>query len=597
MRASSFRLLSIFLVFLNLQIYSQQKQDAEITIKDLKQDIYFLAADSLKGRYPGTKGSLEAAEFIRDQFRLAGLRLAGEDGFQEFEVVVNVKTGVNNRFVTGDINGTLDQDFRPFAYSKNGEANGPVVFAGYGLEINSDSLKWDDYKGIDVAGKWVMILRGHSESDSLTSPFNKYADERDKVLTARDKGAVGVIFVSGVRFDEKDQLVSLNYDKTQANAGLPVIDIKRTLADKIFQSSQVTVADLEKKLISSKHPASMSVPVTVDASVELVHEQVKARNVIGILEGSDPVLKNQYLVLGAHYDHLGMGGPGSGSRFLDSLAIHNGADDNASGTAGIMELAEKLASARGTLKRSLIFVAFDGEEMGILGSGYFVKNPPVALKSIDAMLNFDMIGRLNTKNHSIMVGGAGTSKESEDILKKYEDTTLLHVNFSPEGYGPSDHSSFYAENIPVFFFSSGAHMDYHTPEDDADKINYSGEKTILDYALEVIIDIANLDQQLTFQEAGPKKQERGGHRFKVTLGIMPDFTSSADNGLGVGGVNKDGPAFRGGMQKGDLITALDGKPVNNIYDYMARLKKLEPGQVISVDVIRNGEKKVLIIQL
>jgi C-terminal processing protease CtpA/Prc len=196
-----------------------------------------------------------------------------------------------------------------------------------------------------------------------------------------------------------------------------------------------------------------------------------------------------------------------------------------------------------------------------------------------------------------MVGGTGTSLESESILNSL-DTALIRLSFSPEGFGPSDHAAFYGENITVFFISTGAHEDYHTPDDDRDRLNYEGEEDVLEMSRELVMLLANRDESLTFQEAGPKQQTgRAGYRFKVTLGIMPDFTSSVESGLGVGGVKKDGPAYKGGMLKGDVITAMDGKEIKDIYDYMNRLKKLQPGQRISVDVMRNGQKEVLIIEL
>jgi aminopeptidase YwaD len=344
-------------------------------------------------------------------------------------------------------------------------------------------------------------------------------------------------------------------------------------------------------------PVSFEIDTKISATAEVIQEKVMARNVIGYLEGSDPVLKSSYVVIGAHYDHLGMGGTGSGSRFMDSLAIHNGADDNASGVAGVLELAASLGSDEPAPRRSVIFIAFDGEELGLLGSKYYVNHPVFTLKDAVAMINFDMIGRLKQDNPGIMIGGTGTSAESEDLLNSL-DSGNIQLNFSPEGFGPSDHAAFYGENIPVFFFSTGAHEDYHTPDDDWDRLNFEGEKEILEIAEELVVKLADRDSLLTFREAGPKEQEgRAGYRFKVTLGIMPDFTSTTETGLGVGGVKKDGPAFKGGILKGDVITAIDGKQINDIYDYMNRLKKLQPGQRISVDILRGDKKEILIIQL
>jgi hypothetical protein len=406
------------------------------------------------------------------------------------------------------------------------------------------------------------------------------------------------LLVSGKKFDEKDELDPVYFDKTQSNAGIPVIQITRSLADRVMGQAGTDIVQLEANLIRDRKPVAVKITNTVSATTEVLFDKVKARNVVAMLEGSDPALTGTYVVVGAHYDHLGMGGSGSGSRFLDSLDVHNGADDNASGVAGVLELAARLAADRASIKRSVIFAAFDAEELGLLGSKYFTEHSPVDLNKAMAMINFDMIGRLKTENPGIMVGGTGTSVESETLLLELE-TGGIQMNFSPEGYGPSDHAAFYAEDIPVFFISTGAHEDYHTPNDDWHLLNLEGERQVLEIARQLIVKLANRDEYLSFREAGPKQQAgRGGYRFKVTLGIMPDFATNTEGaGLGVGGVKKDGPAFKGGVLKGDVITAMDGKPIHDIYDYMNRLKKLQPGQVISLDVTRSGEKQVLIIQL
>jgi aminopeptidase YwaD len=578
-------------------LHAQHVYKSAIDADDIKADISFLASDDLAGRYPGTDGSHQAAEFIRKGFQDAGLKLLGDNGFQEFEVVVSVSAGDKNSFSVNNKEYKLNEDFRPFPFSKNGDVNAGVVFAGYGFDLNQDSLQWSDYEGIDVTGKWVLILRGDPEIDKQESRFVNFGDDRDKVILAKDKGAAGVLFVSGKKFNSEDELVGMYFDKTQSTAGIPVFHIKRSVANEILKADDLQVDSLEAKLMKTMKPASTVLKTTVNANAEILQQKVTAKNVVGIMEGSDPVLKNSYVVIGAHYDHLGMGGPGSGSRLLDSLAIHNGADDNASGVAGVLEMAAWLNSQKSTLKRSVVFIAFDCEELGILGSRYLVDHPLIDLKSVMAMINFDMIGRLKDEKPAIMIGGTGTSAESEQILNSL-DTTAIKLKFSPEGFGPSDHASFYGDNITVFFFTTGAHEDYHTPDDDWWKINFKGEEDVLKMGGQLAIDLINRPEPLTFKEAGPKEQQSGkGYRFKVTLGIMPDFTSTSTDGLGVGGVKKDGPAFKGGILKGDVITAMDGMPVHDIYEYMNRLKKLKPGQRISVDVMRNGEKVVLIIQL
>lgn len=589
-------LLSSLVLAFQLSSYAQNNSEDEITITELNKHITYLASDELEGRLSGTPGGLLAAKYIRDQFKTFS-SLMGDKGFQYFDVVIDVKLGSNNSLSFDGFEAKLDIDFAPYSFSKNTTESAQVVFAGYGLEIDTDSLKWNDYDGINVEGKWVMLFRGDPENENENSKFLLFADDRDKVLTARDKGAIGVLFVSGKKFDAEDKLVTLYFDKTSSDAGLPVLNIKREVADKLLLSKTTTVEALETKMDSELKPNSFDAEITVLATTEIVQQKVKTQNVVSLVEGSDPVLKNEYVVIGAHYDHLGLGGQGSGSREPDVSAPHNGADDNASGVAGIIEIGEKLASIKSQLKRSAILIAFDAEEMGLLGSTYFTKNSLVYLNSIKAMFNFDMIGRLDAESLKMIVNGTGTSAEAVSILDKHKGTFNIKPAYSPEGYGPSDHAAFYGENIPVFFFTTGAHGDYHTPQDDTELINLEGAKLVSDYAYEVINEVLNSNDALTFQIAGPKKQARYGRALKVTLGIMPDFTSTEENGLGVGAVTPDRPAAKAGMLKNDRIVAIDGKEVKNIYDYMNRLKKLEAGQIISVDVVRDGKQIVLLIQL
>lgn len=581
-------------LFLGFTGFSQEQP--EITPNEILEHIEFLASEKLQGRGTGTPESFMAAQYIRDQFKAGGLKMLAEDGMQYFELVANIQLGANNSFVAGHVKGVVGEDFTPLPFSSNGKTDASVVFAGYGFEISNDSIKWNDYQNIDVKGKWVLILRGSPEADKPTGKFDAFVDERFKVLTAKDKGAAGVIFVSGEKFDAEDKLLKLSYDKSAANSGIPVMQIKRTLAESIFMPAGITLAQVESDLINSQTSISFESGIMVLAQTDIIQMKVKTQNVVAVLEGSNPVLKDQYIVIGAHYDHLGLGGVGSGSRMPDTVAPHYGADDNASGVSGVIELAEKLASGKDNIQRSIIFIAFGAEEMGLVGSKYFTENPLIPLKKINAMINFDMIGRLK-ENNSITVGGTGTSVESEEILNNLVAKTELVMKYSPEGYGPSDHAAFYTSNIPVFYFTSGAHDDYHTPFDKPETINEEGEAMIVNLADLLVMELANRQDLLSYKEAGPKNQAKGGYNFKVTLGIMPDVTSSENDGLGVDGVRKGGPAEIGGIKKGDKIVAIDGKPVTNIYEYMGRLKMLEAGQRVSVDVIRGGIKEVLIIQL
>jgi aminopeptidase YwaD len=387
-------------------------------------------------------------------------------------------------------------------------------------------------------------------------------------------------------------------ENNEVTAGIPAIHVKRMVADAILKSTGFSADSLDTKIIRETRPAVLSIDELLSGQIQMIREKHQTANVVALLEGSDPVLKNEYLVIGAHYDHLGSGGPNSGSRMPDTNAIHNGADDNASGTALVMELARVMAEKNPSPGRSVIFIAFSAEEMGLLGSKYFVDNPPVPLKEITAMFNFDMVGRFDTANNSISVSGTGTSKEADSLLKLHETGLSFSVTHATTGYGPSDHAPFYAANIPVFYFNTGIHTDYHTPFDDTEKLDFEHTAEVGDFALDLIGSVAGMDQPLTFRETGRQESAgRGGRTMKVTLGIMPDFAGAEQRGLRVDGVTKDGPADRGGMQKGDIIISINGMKVGNIYEYMSRLSKLKRGQPINVEVIRAEKNQVLLIQL
>lgn len=588
----------LLILGISLFALSGTAQKGGITAADLQKHVTFLASDSLKGRKPGTPEMNVAAEYIRDHFASAGLRLLSENGFQWFDVVLGVKAGEGNHLTAAGFKAAMEQDFVPLVYSSTAKADAEVIFAGYGFDIDQENIKWNDYQGLDVSGKWVMILRGDPEPEESESKFSTYADLRSKVLTARDKGVAGVLFVTPYGMEKEDKLISMAPDNNEASAGLPVFHISRNFANHILASRSTSIDSLEKVMTSSRKPVGFSTGVQVSGAAEVVRISVKTANVVAILENPEADYADEYLVVGAHYDHLGMGGPGSGSRMPDTIAVHNGADDNASGTAMILALAYKLASQKQSLRRSIIFVAFTAEEMGLLGSKYFVNHPPVDLKAIKAMFNFDMVGRFDKEKNSISVSGTGTSLEADSLLKILEQNLPFNVVHSPDGYGPSDHAAFYSANIPVFFINTGVHTDYHTPFDDTWKLDFQTQKLVGEYAAGLIIAIDQMDKPLTFKESGKKEGSgRGGRRLKVTLGVMPDFAGTGEEGLRIDGVTKEGPADKGGMKKGDVIVAMNGMKVGNIYEYMSRLQKLKPGMTVNVEILRDGRKEVLLIQL
>jgi len=571
------------------------KGGRDITTGELQDHISYLSSDSLKGRMTASKGDSLAAEYIRSELSSYGIIPLNGDGFQRFKVTTRLVSGPENSLMADEMIFSADKDFMPFAFSSSSGLISEAVFAGYGFNINTDSLKWNDYHNIDVRDKWVLILRADPETDKTVSPFIPFSTDRGKALLAKDMGAAGVLFVSGPSFDQQDSFESLG--STEFPVDIPVLRIKREVADKILERSGKNISDLEKKLNRSRKPFSFSTGTTISGKAEIIRETGTTRNVVMILPGEDETLKNEYIIFGAHFDHLGMGGKGSSSRAVDTVAVHHGADDNASGVGMMLELAEKFAHTKGSHSRSIIFIAFTGEELGLLGSKEFVENPDIDLSKVNAMLNLDMVGRLQ-ETSIVQISGVGTAEGLEDMITAGNDTSLLKLTLSEEGYGPSDHTSFYGKNIPVLFFTTGAHLDYHTPADTYDKLNYKGMVTISSFVYSLAKELADSKDKLKFKEAGPKiMQGRTTRRKGVTLGIMPDFAGNIKNGLRADFVTPGGPAALGGMKKGDIIISINNLTVKNVYDYMSRLTQLKRGQTVSVEVLRDEKPLLLLIQL
>ncbi len=602
MRAFSFTLTGIvmktmFFAAILLSMFfaplcAQNPVSEEVTADELREHVRYLASDALQGRRPGTPGGETAAEYIRDQFRTAGLRLLGDFGYQNFPIVTGIEAGKNSTLSAAGLDAALGKEFMPLSFSGQLSLDAPVRFAGYGFDYELDSSSWKDYDGIDVEGVWVLILRG--SPDNASGDYDPFTSLLKKAMVARDHGAAGVIFVGGPAFDKNDRPVELHYQQQEAAMGIPVVSVTRGVAERLLGG--ITIADLEKELNKKKHPVRTDCTENLNASITLERQSVTGRNVVAIIDGNDEQLRDEYIIIGAHYDHLGMGGPGSGSRRPDTSAVHNGADDNASGTAAVLELGERIAKAGG-LRRSVVFAAFTGEEMGLLGSKYFTSHSPVELSKVSLMCNLDMVGRFKDADNVINVGGTGTSAELEEMLRTAGEHIDMKLSMSPEGFGPSDHAAFYAEDVPVLFFFTGINEEYHTPLDDADLLNYDGEKRVVDLAYEVIAAAGNREEVLVFRESGPKSRPSGSRRFKVTLGIMPDVSSSGGKGLRADAVVEGRPADLAGMKKGDVIVAMEGKSVNGVYEYMNRLSEFKEGQRISVEVMRGEERLVLIVEL
>lgn len=590
-----YTIIFLSVLLLNTLSYCQYSPSPD----SIRKHVYYLASDKLEGRKAGNDGDSLAAIYIRDQFKKAGLSSPYESGFQYFSLVTDVKAGNKNHFSINGNTYTVTKDFQPFSFSSSDSVSGSVVFAGFGIVGESQDLKWDDYKNIEVKNKWALVLRGDPEPDNASSALIPLSSDRAKALTAKDKGAKGILLVSPSSIDKSDNTIDMSFDKSVSDAGIPVISITRSLAAQIIGRPVTSIDSVEKVMLRDKHPVTFETSNRVHAVTDIVRTKSSSRNVVYIIKGSDKNLSSEYIVIGAHYDHLGLGGHGSGSRVPDESDVHYGADDNASGVASIIELARYFSRLKTAPPRSIVFVAFGAEEMGIIGAKHFIENCPIPVKSIKGMINLDMVGRLNSSEPVVNISGVGTYTVADSIFNVLDKDSKFKVKRIPDGYGPSDHAAFYTSGIPVNFITTGAHSDYHTPQDTPDKINYTGLYEIIIYTSKLASILSTIQNPPIFTESGPIRQ--AGHynrNLKVTLGIMPDVSGEeTSGGMKVEGTRKGAPAERAGMQKGDVITAINGLKVSNIYDYMNRMATLKPGETVNVEILRDNKVEILIIQL
>ncbi|MEW6757448.1 MAG: M28 family peptidase [Acidobacteriota bacterium] len=555
----------------------------------LRRDVSYLASPGLQGRLTGTPEARAAAEYVAASFRSAGLRPPpGRDGYLEaFAFTSGVHLGEGNaaRLLGGGEARSLavGEEIQPLGMSEDGDLEAlPVVFAGYG--IRAQDRKWDDYDGLDVKGKAVIVYRWGPEGDDPKSPYALYYPIRYKAMTAREMGAKALIVLGPSAQD--DDLVSLSTTARGGSSGLAVFSARRAPFASAFEAVGRSLPDP-----GNPHgtPLRFEVPgVAFSAAVRLRREKAEGLNVLGWLPATRPT--DETVILGAHYDHLGLGVEGSLAEKKGE--VHPGADDNASGTAGLMALARRFA-AEPERGRNLLFVSFGGEELGTLGSSQVVKAPPVPLEKAVAMLNFDMIGRL--RENKLVVGGAGTSPVWKDLLAR-ANTENLGLSLGEDGYGASDHSVFYAQGIPVLFFFTGAHEDYHRPGDTADKVLYDGEAKVLRLAARVTQELLGLPERPAYVRVAPPPGETAGRGFRVYLGTIPDYTGDV-KGVKLMGVRAGSPAEQGGLRKGDIIVGFAGKSIENVYDYTYALQDHKPGETVTVTVLREGNRMDLTVLL
>ena len=538
----------------------------QITSDSLYKHISVLADDSLEGRQVGEPGEWKAAQYIKSIFMDAGLEPLGDSStyFQSFEFIKMIGMGEKNELSLNGHKLELNEDFSPMRQSASMPFKfDEIINVNYGIVVDSSDGDYDDYAGLDVDGKAVLIKRYSPEpKDSTEEYLNRYGSLTSKISMAIEKNAACILFIT-----PEDQ------DDTLSNAGparvtpkdIPIIFLRRTALERLG-------LDINNPEITS-----------ISGITDLYKVYDTGYNVVGYL----PAKTDTTVILGAHYDHLGWGGEGSGSRYLENEPmIHNGADDNGSGSSALLELARYYSSYRNELKYSLLFISFSGEEFGILGSGHYARHMTIDSSKVRMMVNMDMIGRLAQQEKGLAIMGTGTCPEFKSYFDSME-TGGLTIAFKESGVGPSDHTSFYNQDIPVLYFFTGAHDDYHTPADDVDKIDTEGIVKVTKMVTEIINHFDNYQGELVFQKT---KSDDMGRRssYSVTLGIMPDFITEVE-GLGVDGVSPDRPGDRAGLLKGDVIIRMGSVDIGDIYDYMNTLGKYRKGDSTSLLIIRGND--------
>jgi Tol biopolymer transport system component len=581
---------------------------AEIKAGDLRKEIEWLADEKREGRMTGSGGAQATAAWLANYFRENGLKPFAENyalpfQFNAGERVLPDKTRLE--VLAGEAKSPqaakLDSDFRPLAFSENGEAESEVVFAGYGLVVPGEGgAGYDSYAGLDVKDKVVLIFRYVPEGvDQVRrAQLNRYSGLRYKTMLAREREAKGVLVVTGPNSPNAGQLLSMTNDGTNAGSGIVAASIGGNLADSLVAPSGKSLKDLQTALDQENPHAEggfVLPKVKVKLGCGIEHLKKMDADVVGYLppaEGSD-----EYILVGAHYDHLGRGGTSSLERAGEENKIHPGADDNASGTGWMMELAASLAKERTEypekFRRGVIFAAWSGEEIGIIGSAAFCEHPPVPLNKIVAYVNADMVGRL--RDNKLTVQGVGSSHAWRKLIEKRNVAAGFSLTLQDDPYLPTDVTSFYTKNVPVLNFFTGAHDDYHRPTDTADKINYEGLERIAKFSQQLVLDLAQIPERPDLAKVERTSQEAGGREtLRAYLGTIPDYTMDV-KGVKLSGVRGASPAEKAGLKGGDVIVEFAGQKIANIYDYTYALDAVKIGVPVQVMVERDGKQITLTV--
>ncbi len=562
--------------------------------------VRILASENMQGRGAGSPELERAAGYIAGQFQALGLEPAGDEGgyFQAFEVTTGAEMGEGNGLTVKNLRGETrhspGEDYTPINFSASGSVSGNVVFAGYG--ISSEEHGYDDYFHLDVKDKIVVVLRYEPphlspEGRRGRRRYTHHANLISKAINARNRGAKAVILVNG-QTGKEDRLVKFGSVAGPTDGGIPMIHAKNPVVETWLRRSGKSLKVLQRDIDSSTQPQSASLAdnLTLSLDVDVVRTKATVNNVAAYLPGET----SEYVVFGAHYDHLGLGD--ESSLAPDSIGeVHHGADDNASGTAGLIELARRYSQAATPTRRGALFLAFAGEEIGLLGSAHWVDSPTRPLDNASAMLNMDMIGRID--KGKAYIGGVGTAESFKPLVTQVSSKTSLEVDFSESGYSASDHTSFTAKGVPVLFFFSGLHGDYHKPSDTWEKINAASAVEMVGLIGDIGANLLSHQERPKFVKVEPPKHAVGGHGessgggggYGPYFGSIPDF-AQVPNGVRFADVRPGSPADKGGLKAGDILVQFGAKPITNLYDFTYALRESEVGQTVQIKAIRDSKE-------
>ena len=610
-------------VLLGIAAISGTAAEPERAVEDtavearLREDVHWLASPEREGRGPGTTGIGVAAEWIAQQFERSGLALVGTVRRQPFVMTLDATLPAdkpNRAELVGPAGpaGTpvvipleLGKTFTPLAAGGSGAFDLPLVFAGYG--ITAPAEEYDDYAALGPAAKAAaaVLLRQEPQKENPHSVFNgnqatQHAALARKIANASEHEVGGVIFCNDASATEPDKLM----DFRRAGGGengrtIPVLQISRSvITDLISRATGTPLPQREAEIDKTLTPQSGPLEGwRIRGEVTIQRQQTEADNIVGVLPGAEKTTtvestepEQDVVILGAHYDHLGYGD--SNSLAPGTRAIHHGADDNASGTAMLLEVARQL-QAEAPLPRTVLFVAFAGEERGLLGSGHYTANPLLPLNRTVAMVNLDMVGRLD--KNTLIIHGTGTGTGIDSLVDRLTTAEGFTIAKEPGGFGPSDHASFYARKIPVLHVFTGSHTDYHRPTDTADKINYEGMARISRLITAFVRELASVPMPPEYIEVA-SKPFMGGGGDRPYFGSIPDFAKPG-GGYAITGVSKDSPAATGGLQGGDVIIRLGDSAITGLEDFDSALRKHKAGETVSVVVRRADGEQTLSVKL